>query len=664
MITCPRCGRQLADGVKFCGGCGTPVGGIPAGGSPVGGMPENGNMAGGVPAGGIPAGMPGVRPAQKPEKKGNKNLFLFGGIGVAALCVIILVVVLVFFLRGRGTDGADYVFFVKDGELFFADLSDPEPWQISSGLTVGNADNRDLAYYVDYISMNCRVSGNGKTIFYPERYDADSREFSLYCRSASRQEEEPVRIDTGVYLYVANKAGTLVTYEKNDVLYQYDVKTGEKIKIGEGWYTSLEDVVSEDGRVWYENEDSLYCWQQGESEKVDSGDIDIHYISENKDWILYGKDGALYRKEYGEEKQRIAFAYDGCEAYETGEIYYIVEESKVTLMDFVEDDMGTGVENPYVTRQWLSENEVAGRYSLYYYDGEESKKVVDAGIMEFSEGSYAYPALAFRQFDDSAVKKTKLSEIRDGSAFYQEVRDVLSKSDDVTLCIVREDQVTEIGRGLAVYSFRFDTEGKIACFTESAENSDSWVGDLYKIDFSGNTAGKPELLDQDVYLYRCEINEAGQIVYLKDFDSDTYKGDLYIDGNLVDYEVSDYIYYPDLKKTFYYADNMLKAYAGGEAEVIGEVAENYRSYSLLADGGAVCFYDYNSDYYRGDLGVYWNGSLEVIDEDVYRYMVAGNAVLYLRDYSRDYFRGDLYFYRDGKVEKLEEDVLTMYYIAE
>lgn len=647
MITCPKCGKQLADGTKFCGGCGTPVSGIQTGGNT-----ESGNPAGGMQV--------GVFPVQKPGKKGKKEVYLYGGIGAGAVCVLILVVALIFFLRGSGADRADYMFYVKDGELFFADLSDPETWQITSRLIDGNAGNEELSYslYEGYFS----VSGDGKTIFYPDRFNFDDREFSLYYRRADRPKEEPVRIDSDIEEYVVNSEGTLVTYFKKDVLYQYDVKKEEKVKIcdlsGFDYWDDLEEIVAEDGKVWYQDaEDTVYCWYQGEKEKVDSGDIYVSHISENKDWILYKKDGNLYRKEYGEDRQRIASDVDDYMAYETGEIYYSKEEKALTLMDFVQDDMGTGVENPNAPRTWLSEQKMAIRYSLYYYDGEKETKILE-GLLRGFGGGETYPAFAFGLGDESGIKRTKLSEIQNVSAFYDEVREALNDPENMVYYIVLKDKATEIGDGFRVSSFLFDADGEAAYFID--EEEDTRQGDLYRVEIAGGKVQKPEVFDQDVMRYDLYINEQGQAVYFKDYNSEKDTGDLYIDGKLVDYEVSDSVrYVPELGKSFYRVDNMIKAYAGGEPEEIGELADDYRYYSIFADGSVVCFYDYNSEYERGDLGLYRKGKLEEIGQDVYTYRVTDDAVLYLRDYSRSYYRGDLYLYRDGDTEKLDEDVVTM-----
>lgn len=646
MITCPKCGKQLADGTKFCGGCGTPVSGIQTGG----------NTGSGNPAGGMQAG---VFPAQKSGKKIKKEVYLFGGIGAGAVCVLILVVALIFFLRGSGTDAADYAFYVKDGELFFADLSDPEPWQITSRLAESGADNEELAYAV--YAGNVSVSRDGKTIFYPERIDFEAGECSLYCRRADRPGEEPVRIDTGVEEYVVKGEGMFVVYRKNDVLYYYDVKKEEKTKIDDVYYDySWEggDLISEDGKVWYLNKEGMmYCWYQGKKEKIESDYIDLSYISENQDWILYRKDGNLYRKEYGKDRQRIASDVYRFAAYETGEIYYFKEEGAFTLMDFVRDDMGTRVENPNAPREWLSEQEVAKKYSLYYYDGEKETKIQE-GLLAGYGGGETYPALALALGDDSGVERMKLSEIQNAGVFYNEVSEALNDPEGIVYYIVLKDKATEIGKGFRVSRFLFDADGEAAYFID--EEEDTRQGDLYRVEIAGGKVQKPEVFDQDVMRYNLYINGQGQAVYFKDYDEERGRGDLYIDGKLVDYEVNAVRYVPDLEKSFYFVDNMLKACAGDEPEEIGEVAEERRSYDILADGSVVCFYDYNSEYGGGDLGLYREGKLEEIDQDVYTYQKTGDAVLYLRDYSRNYYRGDLYLYRDGESEKLDEDVVNMF----
>lgn len=365
----------------------------------------------------------------------------------------------------------------------------------------------------------------------------------------------------------------------------------------------------------------------------------------------------MYRKQYGEDRKRVASDCSSYMAYETGEVYYEKEEGTLTLMDFVQDDMDSADENAEALRQLLSDREVASLSSLYYFDGEEEKKVVDAGIIRYHEVSGAYPAIAFSLYDDSAVRKIRLSELQGISDYYDEVKGTLFDPDYAVFCIALKDQMTEMGSGYYINRFQFDIEGEMACFVNNAD--DTGDGDLYRVELSENRAGQPEICDQDVGTYYLYINAQGQIVYFKDYDYEKDQGDLYINGKLVDYEVYSVRYEPDLEKSFYYVDHTLKAYAGGEPEEIGEVAEGCRSYGILADGSVVCFYDYNSEYGRGDLGLYRKGKLEEIDQDVYTYQKTDDAVLYLRDYSRNYYRGDLYLYRDGESEKLDEDVVNI-----
>lgn len=517
MIICPKCGKQLTDGTKFCGGCGTPVNGNTASGIQTSENTASGGQTSESTVSRLPSGgaQGGACPVQKTKKKMSKEVYLFGGIGAGAVCVLLLVMALIFFLNGSGVNAADYVFYVKEGELFFADLSDPEPWQITSRLAENGADNEELSYAV--YERVVSVSGDGKTVFYPDRVNFDSGEFSLYYRSASRRKEEPVRIDTGIDDYVVNDERTLVTYIKKDVLYQYDVKKGEKTKICDMAYDiSLGESVSEDGKVWYwDGEDTWYCLYQGEKEKVDSGDIFIGYISENADWVLYRKEGNLYRKEYGKDRQRIASDVYSFIAYETGEIYYMKEEDTLTLIDYVRDDMGTGVENPNVSREWLSEQKVATKHSLYYYDGEKETKILE-GLLESGWSEWAYPAVAIGLRDDSGIERIKLSEIQNASAFNTAVREGLNEPERVVWYIVLKDKTTEIGDGFRVRRLLFDADGETAYFVD--EEEDTGQGDLYRVEIAGDEVCKPEVFDQDVNSWYFQIDERGQVVYLKDYN--------------------------------------------------------------------------------------------------------------------------------------------------
>ncbi len=68
-MRCLNCGNALPDGARFCGNCGTPVGGTPADGAP-GRIPGNG-LAGRNAYGGYPGDGYTAPPVQ--GKKGRKD---------------------------------------------------------------------------------------------------------------------------------------------------------------------------------------------------------------------------------------------------------------------------------------------------------------------------------------------------------------------------------------------------------------------------------------------------------------------------------------------------------------------------------------------------------------------------------------------------------------
>lgn len=80
-MRCLNCGNALPDGARFCGNCGTPVGGTPADGAP-GRIPGNG-MAGRNAYGGYPGDGYTAPPVQ--GKKGRKDLMVI--FMIIVLCI-------------------------------------------------------------------------------------------------------------------------------------------------------------------------------------------------------------------------------------------------------------------------------------------------------------------------------------------------------------------------------------------------------------------------------------------------------------------------------------------------------------------------------------------------------------------------------------------------
>ena len=153
--------------------------------------------------------------------------------------------------------------------------------------------------------------------------------------------------------------------------------------------------------------------------------------------------------------------------------------------------------------------------------------------------------------------------------------------------------------------------------------SDGGDGDLYKATITDGQIGKPELFDSDVNNSWIFLTSKDEIAYYKNVDSSDDKGDLYINGEEIDYDV--YLW------SFQYLDDAILYYT-----------------------------DWNSDKQLGTLKMYDNGTKTKIADDVNSFQITNdNDIVYLYDYSTNYYTGTLYLYHKGDATKIDDDVAAL-----
>lgn len=672
MIVCSKCSKQLEDGSKFCEHCGTPVQETifcsNCGKQASTGFAFCENC--GTPLAGD------VKPADKqPVKKSAVKWPLFAGIGVIAVAAV---VVLALFLLGGKGGIKNYGLYFKDKEIFCTNFSKADPWQLTSRFLyqVSDDSNEDIADAAYYIGRFIELSNDGKIMFFPDRIDENDSGFTLYYRYMNKQEQEPVKVDSGVVSFTVNEAATTVTYLKDidNTLYQYDLKTDTKEKIGEYVYGYL---VSDDGRklCHINSEGNVYIKHHGkDKEKIDSYATDLSHVSEDFKTIFYVKEGSLYRKTEGKDKEKISSdVYSVLKAYESGALYYIKTDSEqVTLKDYVLDDMKdtdasmTEPEYPTYPSWWdydtteeynaaveqyeedyeayqeayykyldkLDRDELResladytmshSNYSLYFYDGTEEKVITDAFVYDpysitVHDLAVDTPVIVYMAYNQSDFDKVKLSEI---NSIY-EVEDMVEAAlySSFEKYIATGDAATVFEQESAV-GFKIADDGKTIYFIDKTDE-DKNFGDLYRLVVSGGKPQKPELYDSDVSIGHMNITTDGKVVYFKDVKD--YKGDLYVDKTRIDYDVNVY------------------------------------SFEYSVDFDKITYFtDYNSDKDYGTLKVYDKGKAVKIADDVHAFVITPDGeILYLIDYSTTYYKGDLYIYRKGKSSKVDDDVVAI-----
>lgn len=628
-VFCPSCGAQTSTEFAFCQTCGAPINAAP------------------------------VQPPPAKEKKPFPKWAIFAGAGAVLVAVIVLLVVL---LAGKGGKG-NYALYIKDKEIFYSTLSGKDAWQVSSRLLkdAGNLDNEDLADAGEDIGDAITLSKDGKLLFFPDRISYSDDGLALYYRYVSNQKKEPVKIDSDIARYAVNDAATLVTYRKDSgTLYQYDLKKDEKEKIA----SDVENFfVSDDGKkiVYLTDEGTLYLKNAGKDrEKLDSDVTNLCYVSKDLATVWYLKDGILYSRTEGKDKVKISSdVYNTLRVYEAGGAYYLKsDDTDISLMDYVEDDMrsadaqitepeypssrnynnrddyNAAVDAYYAAydrymeklrrdelREWLSDTTMSrSGYTLYYYDGKESVELTDAySSFGASSGSRKSPVLAYFNYDQTEVSKVKLSEVESVYDLEDMVRDALYSSTELYVAVGGQTSVVEQEEARSV---RVSTDGDAVYFIDNVPGDKNY-GDLYRAPISRGSVQKPEVYDTDVYYYAMSFTTDGRLLYYKDVKN--YKGELYMNKERVDYDV-------ELYSTSYDEDSKTLLY----------------------------YTDWNDDKENGTLMRYAGGKTAKIADDVADAIVTpAGDVLYLTDYSLSRYKGDLYRFNGKKSEKIDEDVVTL-----
>ena len=394
---------------------------------------------------------------------------------------------------------------------------------------------------------------------------------------------------------------------------------------------------------------------------------DLSYVNEDHTEFYYLKDGSLYKADEKDKEKLADNVSSVLRVYDSGDLYYLKsDEVEKTLMDFVEDDMKATdasmrepVEpdypsywdyydfdsyydavdryeanyNAYVNAReaWHYKQErdqlrrtLSGEtfshsdYTLCYHNGKEERVLTTSyadAVTKFAENS---PVILFSVYKQSALNKVKLSSITDVSAVYNMVEKALYSSYEYYVAVGGNWNVID---QTDLSEADITAEGDAVYFSADIADESSH-GNIYKMAISGNKVQAPELYESDAYdsFY---LSEKDQLIYFKDVKN--MKGDLYIDKQLIDYDV--YVY-----------------------------GSNY----IADEDTHVYMVDWNSDKYYGTLKQYKDGQATKIADDVYEYRVnAKGEILYLYDYNITYRKGELRIYKGDESEKIDDDVMRI-----
>lgn len=630
MSVCKNCGNQLLAEVRFCAVCGTKV----------------------------------EQEAGKQEKEnGLKKGLLIGGMAAAAVVVIFLLL-----LAGTKQRTLAYALYLKDNEVHYAALAKLEPQEITAHLYEGEVGE----WHGLYLGLMITMSADGKTIFYPDKIKTGQIGSDLYYQRIDRKNAKPEKIDKEILQYAVNEKAKLITYLKGEerTLYQHNLKEKEKID------TEVSDffVNNKGDRIIYQTIQGKVYWKAKgkEKERIDSDVTQVIRISEEFDTIYYKKKDTLYKKQIDGDRQKIDSGINMVlQSYDTGEFYYIKgEEEELSYTDYIEDDMKEADEQlgwpdePYYPYWWDYENEEEymaarekydmeyeayeeacdayydkvkrdnlreqiahesikrGKYTLYYYDGEDAVKLTEtlaydgSGYLQDSKVAWQKPVVVYESYQQENFEPIKLSEI---DSIYDLDRLLEEGLKTTGQYIAQGGEVADIELNDTEIT-ALDETGELIYLVKPGEDQAD-CGELYQMKIEDGALQEPELYDSDVSLsYGLYFAAKDQFLYFKKMEENG--GELYINQNKIDQAVE------------------------GNRIAYDESMERL-----------VYYIEWDSSLEQGTLMSYEEGEAVKVADKVHDFKSASDgSILYLQEYDTEQKEGELYLYRDGKSAKVDDDV--------
>lgn len=615
-MICNKCNAQLPDDATFCTECGQKVeAAIPE--TPVE-QPVVEETTPNVASEVVEKVTATAKNVVKKVKKTVPAQYLkLGLIAVAAILVIVIIAALA---GGSKSDG--YALYVKDGSLFSANMPNGKKVvEITNKLIDADMDEELNLYMTESLSSFCRLSSDGKTLFYADRIDEEG--YTLYCRNITNMKKEPVKIDSDMTdVFNLNEKGNLVTYLKEGTLYQHNLK--EKTKIHSD-VTSYR--VSPDGKtllylVWEEGEDAgtLYLKKGNkDAEKVSGNVTSLMYSDEDLGTILYKKDADLYLKKGSKDAQKIASDVKSVYNYQNGSFYYTKgEESETVMWDFIKDDYSDKESYEYeYYAEWLKEEIFdMSVNTLYFYNGKEAK-VISETMREFEGRAAESSTILFTASESEDLPKISLTKFINGEvSLYDEVYNKMYENSQFYIAV--KDTVVAVEME-DMANVRLSSDGKTLYVGADLNEKKNEVT-LYEIAVNGGKLKEAKKLDEDVHRNFYLYGDAG-LVYFKDVKNE--EGEMYWKGKKVDDDVYMYSvsFNTETKDMYYFVDydeddeqGTLKYSNGRKAVVVKDDVSS--AYFFTESGETVFMYDYNFKKSEGELWVQSGKKVVKIDEDV------------------------------------------------
>lgn len=491
----------------------------------------------------------------------------------------------------------DLGFYFKDGEIFYVDLNKNEPKQLTEDFADEDTEwNFRKWPELQYMAPRVFFPDKG---FGKNEKGSDEVSFNIYCRDLMKKDSNNILVDEDVLYYEVGDRGEFVTYQKvnDDSLYQWH--DGKIEVIGEDLPEYRSYNVSKDGKriVFYDKEGKLYFKELGkEKELIDQIEtksassskpediLAIEATNSDLSVVLYQKKEngkrMLYQKSPDTPSVLLGELDWGWHNYVDEEAWYVlqVKERVLPLSEFVEDDLK---EDPHRLREKVKnadEKHLVKTYRFWYLDNKEYKQI-DGEFFEWDDpadkenkrqGNYF-----FYRLPKELSKKVRLSEYRDINDISYAVHEKLAKSAQKHILI--KGGFLEIGP-----SDRYLKFNKKYTVMRYYEPTGDYKGDLYQREIHGDQVGEAQKIFSNISMNTTLIPDD------KDFwayitGEKGVKEELFVDGKMVDCALFvSSPFYDEYNQTLYYETrdhtepeaHALKAYKNGEIEVLTESLHN------------------------------------------------------------------------------------------
>jgi len=470
-----------------------------------------------------------------------------------------------------GSDNAHRGFYLKNGELYMC-TSAGHTRRITDDLIVkGNESSFTELCLSAKLNQYIHLSKDGIRLFYIDHTTVEYPDISegaayfakydLYWVDLTTYPGVPVKIAENIKgRFYVNSQGDLVTYFIGQTMYQYNMVVSIPVAENILYYSSVHAL--DDGNTFLyvtrekDGETGTLYRKKGVGfpEKIDEGVSVIASYTENMSTIVYTKNEDLYMKEgIGAPKLIAENSVPVSGVYADNSLYYSTRnrtEISYKAMDFVVDDW---VEESYRGKshktilQELGEEEVVRKvYDLWYFDGKKSVKITDNAVGFGDSSTSGKAKILFQQYP-SELPQVKLSDMiadcnkTDSTNIYQIYPDTLINGwvneiwEKTSYHICTEDR-TELIPLEAVADTMMNENGTTVYMRADFTENNQELGNLYRIDVSGNSIGEPELLTGGVADYS-SIGFLSNDVYICWVRNSENTSDFYVNGVKVDTNV-------------------------------------------------------------------------------------------------------------------------------